>query len=730
LADVLTINGATINLVTFNAQVDRLIPFAKGGTPELHFSRLLGPLAALPDAWSGKSVTLTMFSGTLVFSGSVVGYVDRYMDGLGWCREYRAMGLRNLADYVPMTDSNTLTDTAIYNLPGDDPNFIGSRSGLTVGAIVSSILTMSTNAVALNAVGVGGYTSLGPPTLPAATVADLGTLTVIPPSRCCISGERILQTIESFIQQWHPNHWLNVEADGKIRIRDMRLASNNTLTLGGDARLGMPSLTRDYSDSYSQIEVRGNTIATPVVVQTTPWEGSSAADGGLAEDFAHDGLTNAQAKTAWTPEDYQQPSIGGMAQDFGSCTVSDTTHVVVTSQDAALTWTADYWAQGGSHAAGQLWLFSDVIPGIGQLYSARIVANTALTAAGTSILTLDRALPALTFNSYQIWGLAQGAAVVYRRYKVTNASVAAAMLNYFPYPVPIRASTGLAGGMTSTPTGIIQWSNGGTPPYFTTPMGITVDPVNGLIYFDRPTALTFGNTKTEASNVGAFLPIATGALATYAPSSSTYSGTLYTVEGIQRRKVITSRDWRDASNTANMATFATEFLDSVKDVVVEGVVPYLGTIEVYMTGGQAVSIAGSGYTTGWESLALPVVSVEVVFQNAAQGTSYVTQLHLSNRRGRYTADQHLRPSITGMQIGGGFGTMGGAPMGIAVNPFTGAGQDWSAISSASAAGERATMEGLGNVLTPDQAPVTNTRQDWGDFQARDFSAVINPNGQP
>jgi hypothetical protein len=676
MADVLVINSSTITLSTFNATLDRLVPYVKGGIPELHFSRILPALAALPDAWSAKSVTLTM-GGTLRFSGDVVGYVDRYHDEASWVREYRALGLRNRADYLPVTDSVTLTDTAVFNLPGDDPNFVGARAGLSVGQIVTQILTMTGNAVALFNAGIGAYTSMGPPTLPAATVTDLAALTVIPQWRVAISGERILQSLENFVQTCHPNHWLHVQPDGTIRFLDLRGTSANTLTLGGDPRLGMPSLTRDYSECFSQVEVRGNTIAVPMTLQTLPWQGSSSSDGGLQEAFAWNGFTNAQAKTNWTPASFNQPSINGDSNDFGTCTCTDTTHVVVTSHDNTATWAVNFWAQGTGEAQGQIYVYSDIIPGIGQLYAARIVANTALAAAGTSILTLDRPLPAVTYNSYQIWGLALNGSVVWRKYKVSNSNIASALLNFFPYPVPIRGANGTSAAMTSVPVAEIQWSNNGSPPYNTSAMGLTVDPVGGYIYLDRPSALVFGTQTTAPSNVIAFLPVANGSLAVYSPSSSTYGGTSFTVEGIQRTKVITVRDWKDYSNTSTMQTFASEFLDSVKDVVVEGTVPYFGlAASQYLAPGQNVSIAGSGYVTGYESLALPVVSAEVLFQSGPQGTSYMTTLQLSNRRGRFNSDNFLRPNVTGQQLGTASGFFGGATPNIAEGP-TGPASNWS-----------------------------------------------------
>ena len=683
MADVLTINGSTINLTSFNATLDRVVPIVKGGIPELHFSRIVGKLAALPDAWSGKTCSLTMGSGTLVFSGSVVGYVDRWMDPFGWVREYRALGLRNLADYVPNTDSDTLTDTSLFNLPGDDPLFIGSRAGLTVGQIVTQILTMQTNAASLNAYGIGAYTSFGPPVLPSLTQNDLAALTVIPPWRVSISGERIIQALESFVQTCHPNHWCHIQPDGTIRFIDMRLGASNTLTLGSDPRLGMPTLTRDYANSYGQVTVRGNTIAVPCTIQTTPWTGSGSADGGLQEDFAWGSYNNAAAIANWVPADWNQPSIGGQSNDQGTCTCSDTTHVVVTSSNTAATWGTNFWAQGAGEAQAQIYLYADIIPGISQMYAARVVANTPMVAAGTSILTLDRPLPAITYNSYQLWGLSLGPSLVWRKYKVTNPNIGAALLNFFPYPVPILAAGGNAGGMTSSPVGMIQWSNGGGTPYNTASMGLTVDPVNGYVYFDRPTALTFGNSVTPPDNVIAFLPVANGSLSVTVPSSSTYSGTLYTVEGVQRTKIITVRDWKDYSNTTNMTAFANEFLASVQDVVVEGTIPYYGLLTTYLTigaSGQAISIAGNdtvhAYTTGWETLNLPVVSVEVAFQSGSEGTSYAMALHVSNRRGRYNSDQFLRPNVTGMQLGGGTGVFGASAPTYAGESPTGEQSAW------------------------------------------------------
>jgi hypothetical protein len=640
MSDVLTINGSTINLVSTNTSLDMLIPHVKGGLPELHVSRLLGPLTALPDAWSGQPVTLTM-GGTLVFAGDVVGYVDRFLEPFGWCREYRALGLVNRANYIPVTDATSKTDTSVWNLPGDDPAFVASRAGRSVGQIVADILTMVDNATALLAAGIGGYTSMAPPTLPFATSNDLSYLTVIPPWRVTVSGERILQALESFVQSCHPNHYLHVQPDGTIRFLDSRNFSGSTLTLGSDPRLGMPSLTRDYSDSYSQVQVRGNTKVQGVILQTLPWSGSMASDGGLQEDFAWGVLSSSAAKAAWTPACWNQPLSNGTASEQGACTCPDTTHVVCSVSG---TYAADYWDQSSTGVLGWIVLYADSLAGqVQQHFQARVVASTA-SSGGNITVTLDTPLPAVVYNSYQLWGLTQNCAMVGRKYKVTNPAIRQALQQFFPYPVPFVNANGQAAEMTTSPQVEIQYGGNSATDL------LQIDPVAGEIYFSRPVQTIFGMPQWP-DNVRVFVPVAIGTLSAYAPSATTYAGTLSTVEGIQRTKVITALDWRDYSNQTNMQTFASEFLDSVKDVVVEGSVPYHGLLSAHLTPGKAISIAGSGYTTGWETLALPVVSAEVRFQGGPEGTSYYTTLHLSNRRGRFSAENFLRPGITGSAFG-------------------------------------------------------------------------------
>ena len=139
-------------------------PYSRGGIPELHFSRIVGKLAALPDAWSAKSCQWSngaSYPGTTYFSGWVADYSDHYDRELGWIRAYRALGLHDLGDKVPVTDSNTLSDTATFNLPADDIYAIPSRQGRTMGQCVLDLLSMPQIVTALAAYGIGNFTSAG-----------------------------------------------------------------------------------------------------------------------------------------------------------------------------------------------------------------------------------------------------------------------------------------------------------------------------------------------------------------------------------------------------------------------------------------------------------------------------------------------------------------------------------------------------------------------------------------
>jgi hypothetical protein len=659
--DVLTIDGQVVDMVATNLTIDYLRAFGRGISPELHFTRILRTPGALPDAWNLKRCTLTMQS-TLVFNGTVQGYVDRFMDNFGWMREYRAFGLMYSGNYVPVTDSLSFSDTSVWNQAGDDPTLVSSRMGQTVGQIVTYILQMQANATALSALGIGAYVSLTPPTLPPQTLTDLGLLSVIPRWVVRIAGERLLPALESFVQSFHPNHFLYVDVTGMIRFFDPRQFPDYVVTLNdpADPRWNMPQLTRDASDNYSRVVVRGNTLVQAVTLQDKPWANSTAPDGGLEEDFAWGTLTNAQAKAAWVPSDWSQPNTNGMPLEVGRVVAVDTQDVDLYT---AGTYATDQLAQGPGELLGWLVLQADSLGGnVQQYWQARITANSA-TVGGITACQIDATLPSLAYNSYQLFGLAAGPNAVGRRYKVTNPAIASALEQNFPYPVPYIYANGTAAEMTTSPIGTVFYNALGspTPPFTSSTAGLTIDPVGGVIYFNEPVQVIVGGMLTPPrfpAVVQALLAVGIGALEVSAPATG-YAGTLFTVEGVQRTKTITVLEWRDLSNDVNMKIYASEVLDSVKDIVVEGSLPYLGLPALdWLFPGRTVSIHGQDFTTGWETLRLPVVAVEVEFNNSPVGTSYTTTLQLSNRRTPYDAANFLRPNVSTQMFGGGAGVFG------------------------------------------------------------------------
>ena len=139
MSAVLTIGGTTINRVTTRTTLIRCRPYAKDAYPTLSFARCIGALTPGPDPWDGQPVTLTQ-NGTLIFAGDTGSHLTHYDAHLGWVREWTCYGLAKRAEYIPVTDSLTLTDTARYNLTPDDPDYLPSRAGRTIGQIVADVL--------------------------------------------------------------------------------------------------------------------------------------------------------------------------------------------------------------------------------------------------------------------------------------------------------------------------------------------------------------------------------------------------------------------------------------------------------------------------------------------------------------------------------------------------------------------------------------------------------------
>lgn len=354
---------------------------------------------------------------------------------------------------------------------------------------------------------------------------------------------------------------------------------------------------------------------------------------------------------------------GGGSADTGTCTCPNTLNVVVTSIYGQKSWGSDYW----SNLNAVIFLNYSAGSGILQKFSANVIANTALTAGGTSTITIDNPLPILSYDSYTIRAQTSGGSIVWRQYSIPNTAIAAALQQRFTRPVPFITSDGNAAQMTSVPAALIKWSSSGSPPFFESPLGFTINPDAGTILFDKPTVtcfgtnsnLTIGGSSTDGipDDISVLLAVANGYLTAICPPNSgsgslgttpTYQGTSYTVDGIQRTLYVTVSQWRDPSNQANMNLFACDLLDSVKDTVIEGTITYHGFYASAFVFGKTLNIAGDSFTTGLESAALPILECSLEWNTEGSGTPFTTTLSFSNRRAQFTASNFTRPTPQGI----------------------------------------------------------------------------------
>jgi hypothetical protein len=549
----------------------------------------------------------------------------------------------------------TSADTSVYNIdPTQDPqHYDATRAGRTIGEIIADVLTFDDNATLLDGLGIGNYTSLSPPTLPTVTTDDLDALTVIPPYPVYVQGEKLLGAIEQVLTNVYPNYVMEIQPDGTIRFTNLRACTNHVLTLDGDDLIEPTEIARDCSNNYSRVVVRGQPQIESVVV--------TLSEGTLQEDFAWGSYTNAQAKTNWSVSDYNE---AGSSQDAGSCTCNSTLSVTVDSDSSTANWTADELDQTSTGRHATLYLYDTIGTGITQFVGRPVTANTALTAGGTSDLTLAYALPVTSYDRYRLYLQTSPANQVWRKYKVANTDVGAALVNYFPYPQAFAYSASQITSVTS-PTATICYSTSGSPPYTEVPLSFTVDPSTGTILFTKPTSLVFGGGTdvTPPSDVRAILAVAVGKLRAIYPADvsgvAQYQGTFNTVEGGERTLFVTVNDWVDPVNQTQMDAYAQAVLESVQDTVCSGNVVAWDLLSYARVAGASVTIEGNGFSTGWESFSddvahpgLPIRSVSLTWDSG----QIRTELSCHNHYAAFSSALFMPPARQFQPLGGEFGS--------------------------------------------------------------------------
>jgi hypothetical protein len=575
-----------------------------------------------------ESTVSLAIGGVTYFTGSIVSS-HRTFAGTGWTHAYQCKGLEWRADQIPYTAGDG-TGSSTWNRKQDDPDYNGSLAGKTIGDILKAVFDL--HASALTGQGIGTY-----------TLAELTALSIVPPDPVTIGGARLWTTLRQFVQEWARNHSLWILPDGSIHLLDSRAFSGLTLTLETDL-IDPPGWSRSTEDCATRVVIRGAANVQPAYC--------SLKDGTLTEGFT------AGDKTAWNWAKFAKPANSAAS---GTSTVLTSTTVQVTSSDASRTWAINYWSGIQGHA----YLINTAATGVDMFEERTITSNTALTAGGTSVLTLDRPLAYATYGKFRIQALAGVDNKVWRKYNLP-ANLNGRIVPRSAIPYPFSNSAGSV-TLTNYPLYTLAWSSSGTDanPY-TWIWPAQLDIANNCIWFIQPTVKSFGNqadldtggfTAHTATNgvpddVQAFLFYSTGALTATAPASS-YEGTAFTADAISRTRYIDVPSWTYAGDLTNMTALAQMYLDSMKDTLYEGSVAYHGTLTSALVPGKALSVAapgGASWASGMASMAAPIRGVTLNF--TPEGDGPMTELHYSTRRQPATGDRmYIPPAFLAYQGG-------------------------------------------------------------------------------
>jgi hypothetical protein len=564
----------------------------------------------------------------------------------GYVIGYTALGLRYQADRVPVTAPDG-TGRYVLNRDPQDPYFLTSDAGLTVGQCLSRALTVSFTANLLNAIGVGGYTSLSPPTLPASTVSDFALLTVVPRRPVVMEGECLINFLSQLVQRYQPAYVLELSPDGVFHVKDTTSTTvfvPQTLTLPGPGGAGtpgvqLPTLSRSTREVATQLILRGGPEGEATWLSFN--DGTLNAAWSMAD------------QNAWTLYDFTQPKD---ALDVGNITAIASTSATITSDSATETFAVNFW--NGRQAV--IFLYNYAASGIAQQEFRLVVSNTAMSAGGSATVNWDTNWP-ISYTAYTRYKLVGGAGTkndVGRLLNVREPHTGATGLSTYigahlmaRSPTLIRVANNdgtYAERYGSTAT--ICWSSSGSPPYTEISIGVQPVPSTGQFRLVEPMVLPFGNPSDLQQNgwptfakglpgeVRVLAFYSRGALQSTQPATG-YAGTAYTVDGLQATKYMDYTDWIWKNDQSAMNTLASEHFKSLRDAVVEGTINIFGLAPFdALTFTNSLNIAVAGGTSPWSAMNAPIRAVRVTWATAGGEGIWLTQLHFSTRRKPFTAD--------------------------------------------------------------------------------------------
>ena len=487
-----------------------------------------------------------------VFRGRITRVGSSFANG--FTHLYTCVGLEQDVDLIPIAPEY------VFNAEKTTPEYNASLSGRTVGQIVKRILDDRTTE--LQALGFD-LTNLATDIEAKLTFTPVNT-------NVRISGERLFTTLKAFTEQWQPRYSLFIEytsSGAKFSLAD-RVDPQNSVTLAiGDDHVDTPSLSISIDGCATRVIVRGAERIEPRELSL------------VANTLVRDWTTSEQ--TAWKLTDFTKTSE---AQSVGSITATSGDTVTVDPSDNSRTWTANHWA---GEREGQVYLQSTTIPGIDNWAYREIVSNTALTAGGTSVLTLGEPVGA-GYTTYKIFGKLLVREHVWRRYKAVDAAFEGKLRTKFNKPVTYAFANGSAAiGGIEWPMAFLLHPDGNfryTEPCF-------VDQGKSRVWFSKPivTHAALGNTtaqlnagtvNTQPYDVVFVVPVSMGFLeAIYPPNSGAnpvYSGLAKDWYSIDRTKILLVPDWSDPSKAAKMLQLAEETHKLISSPVVSGSVTLLG----------------------------------------------------------------------------------------------------------------------------------------------------------
>jgi hypothetical protein len=603
-------------------------------------------------------------SPVIRFVGDLQRPDDKHGD-LGWAVGYQCTGLKRRADYCPLLATDG-SGVANFNLANDDPLYLFALAGQTVGQIVTAVLQAPATAAALNGVGVGAYiTVAGVLTLPSTTVADLANLTIVPASPVQLQGAQVLNTLESFIQQWMPRFSLWVRPDGTIRVQDIFGFTPNAIVMPGASGSFAPAEGLQYS-----IDLTGCFTAVAIIGVDIQGTVLSLVAGTLKAAWTTTEQNN------WTASDASTPKG---ASDDGTTSTVTSNSCVVTSNHPLASWVVNYWNSNG----GVIVLYDLAGTGIAITETRQVTSCTALTAGGSATITWDSSNPldSTSYTTYQLFASGSPQAEVGRLFNVrepasgalgTATFVGPRLYPRFPYGWAWAQNNNLI-TLLYWPTAKVMWSQTGAYPWIEEPVGVQLNPLTGQINLTQPAQVISAAMAGQTQGLSAGFPANTyqglyydvqvavpynrGDITAQAPSSG-YSGTAYTTFGIERTMVIPIPSFTFAGNTPSMALLAAEHLKVVQDAVVDGSVmlhwddwsPAWDPLTI----GYSVGITVAAATGQLDGLNLPVRSVRFEWPNGGPDRHKIT-LSFSTLHRPFEGDAlYLHPAFAPT----GWGTQG------------------------------------------------------------------------